>query len=288
MDAVAGILNKIIIAAPFVVVTTLGLHVDSKASEFRYVAYSKIENERVTDYIPLVRATDRAFRSSDVIPAKTATLLADQWIGGYRSGRLANLTPIAMDETSQDGVKFVIVRDCSLIAESLAHSAQMEARQKNYSAACRDAIKSAVLIQSVKGFDFPSLAVSSMIVRRAVELTSSWLPKLTDEERLADKEVVKSLITQTDLVKKMTLTEREFVIQREGLAPGKESFVDLVDKFMSKPTSSKSVYIDTSSNLIPSTDCDDDVLVDMVNEYRLGCSSASETNRSIEQLQNVG
>ncbi len=275
MDPVAGIINKLLVATPFVVVTTLGLHAHHAAEPFKFVANTRARDMLVSNYIPVVRESENASKGKLLIPEKKAMELASHWISGAKSGLLRPLTPIAVDDSSREGVKGQIVRSCMKVAESLNLSASEHLRAGAYGLAIRDTLKSMETVQTVKFFDFASLGESCMVERRSLLLIQNSLGKLPADEQVKVKEEVATLGATTVKLKPMELEVHIFALDRGASEP--------LDHFLTMTEKANSDELLKLSRIQPSVG-DDTGLSDLISDYRLGLSSVSDTNRMVKEI----
>jgi hypothetical protein len=274
MNPVAGLVNKLIVATPFVVVTTLGLHAHRSDPAFHYPAYSQTRNSEVSKYIPIVRDCEKSV-DGYLVTEDRATQLAKRWIQDYKSGKLKVLPPIAADDLGSEGVKFQIVHDCNMIAESLQQAARTHIKAGQYLAGVKDGILAAQVVEAVKFFDYTTLSGASLEVRKAMIIVVPAFAHLSKNDRVRAKaDFARLMVTPKNLIS-MNSNLRMLYSQQDG---DPKEFSDFLGKPVANSMGLPKPVRDPSRLTFSTWD-----LADLYSDYRMGITSAADTNTWIKR-----
>ena len=284
MHAVAGLANKVAMAAPFLLVTSLGLQGRRMDQNFQFAAYSKSDNDRLSSFIPIVTKTEALFDGKSLPTNAALRATAHMWCAQSRAGRLQMVPQVAMDDTSREGPKGEIVRDATNLAEALTKLSSLEFQEKQYEASAKDTFLAASVMQVPKSFDFASLSICSLMQRRCLnQLSLVWSTLRPGTRHVLGMEV-RRFETKPALLRQLTLNSKLFAVQQEASVNQNPSELSKVEDYLNlQPLASKMASKRERKNFALLS-IDDQNLENLVDEFRLGCSTSLDTNKKIEQL----
>lgn len=217
MQATVGtsILSKLLVAAPFLVMASIGAKSRSSASTFDFVACSPKEDQQISAYTPVVTATETQVTMPMHTDPGLARRLAYRWIEGQKVGLLQPLEPCSFDDSSRDGIKAEIVHADISVAEAMNSNAEREAFAGSFDTAAKDAMLAADTLEVTKFFDFASLTTCTMVQRRSLNIIKYVEPKLSPEVRSQVLHEIKAFRANDDRLGQMAINARQELLKYE-------------------------------------------------------------------------
>lgn len=285
MESKVGIVNKLLIAAPFFVLATVGVKARAAGSTFEFMEGTAKQNSAITAYQSVVAETEKLpLNAADKCPERVRKI-AMEWIEGARKGELQPLGPIVFEDSSRDGVKFEIVHANTGIGEDLNMLASRELHEGKPWLAAQDDLLAARASQVTEYSDFPSLAVCTMVQRKAFSNLRYVMASLTPGQRQKVTSQVSLLRPNKQLIEDIAVRTRQQFLQyqlRHGLSLSQVT--DVQHWITPKELVSESTY-KTKDNLVKPT-AHDEFAIELMNDARLGFCSAQETAHRIDDIVN--
>jgi hypothetical protein len=210
----AGFLNKLMIAAPFFLVAAWGVRQNVSHETFTFVACSSEDNANISAYAPIVKAT-KAAEGKMSYSAGAARALAYRWLDGAQDGLLKPLQPVAYEDTTRDGVKNEIMNSNIEVSEALDKVAEEERLHHKWDQSAKDALLGATVVDVTKYFDFSSLAVCSMVQRRALNTVQKEWTQLSPTVKVQVTKEALALRANDDRLYQMAIKARSELLKYE-------------------------------------------------------------------------
>lgn len=277
MDVFAGILNKLVIATPFLLVTTLGLKAREQRHVYSYTSYSQIEERNISAYVPLVKATEAVYDVNDCIPRPEAGKLARMWIQGSKSGDLKPLPQITIDDSTRDGVKSQILRDAEEVSESMAYWGGIQLSKGDYQQASQDALTALEVLRTPRMFDYSSVSSCSIPQRRALEIIRASMPHLPAGTQASIRKQVHSFVVPDQDFTGLTMDARSVLLKFEDSPNAGFDNYNALEKYIS-PSNRPTIADLRKTGSVPLGLNSDDGLIDLVSEFRLGYATGLDMN----------
>lgn len=211
----ASIFNKLLVAAPFLVMASIGAKSRSATNQYDFVACSSKQDKEISAYAPVVSATEDSVSSPMSTDPNVARRLAFRWIEGAKVGLLQPLDPCSFDDTTRDGIKGEIVRANVSVAEVMNYAAEQDAENGKYDKAAKDAMVAADTLEVTKFFDFASLTTCTMVQRRSLSVIHNVAKKLSPDVRSQVVREVLAFRSNDDRLGQMAVNARQELLKHE-------------------------------------------------------------------------
>ncbi len=287
VESARTLVNKLMIIAPFVLMSSIALKARTTLPDFEFVACNKAENHEIENYRDVVAATEEACPVGQLLDLGQARKLAKMWIDGAQSGKLQSLDSVAFEDTMRDGVKAEILHANMLIAESLNEYARDEIKQGKFDLAAKDTVLAAKALDVTKFSDFASLSACAMVQRRSLESVTLLLPKVSPSVRDMLYAQVAGMKSNETVLGRLAMRERQLFLQYQlrigmDLAEVKKSEEEVSRREVSGVGSLMETVREIKKSYEANRDTDASVLM---TDLRLGFLAALDTDKRITQIE---
>jgi hypothetical protein len=162
----------------------LGVAVQSRPNyiDYDHMISSREAEARITNYVPIVRESERVLRSRNKDP-RLIRQAANKWWQGAANGELLPLPQLGPDDEIYNGVKGQILNAARDLSSDLCQFGEDELAARKYGEAAHDFAMGLLVLQPLKYSDLPSIAIVGTAQRRLLSQMSVAWPRLSSDEK---------------------------------------------------------------------------------------------------------
>ncbi len=266
--------------------TVIGVFARSASPNYNFVACDSKQSSAITAYIPLVRATRAAIRSSFSASPEVSRRIAHQWIDGANAGVLGPLEPCAFDDTSREGLKSDIIHANIRVAEALALVASHEKQIGQPDLAAKDAALGALTLQVTKFSDFSSVSICSMVQRRCLREIKDVALRISPTTRAQVERQLQTIRDDDSRLSLMAIRTRQLFLQyrlRHGVTVAK---VEATQKAISPDEFTQASNLEVVAQRIRASQSvwQYQQVSEFLSDVRLGYQAQADTDRKVDEL----
>jgi hypothetical protein len=286
MESSAGIVSKVVIAAPIIAMSIVGVMTRAATPNYSFVASSAEQQVAISSYAPIVREARAATRHPGSASPDVIRKIAEKWLVESKTGVLRPLAPCAYEDNSHEGVKSEILRANVAVAEALATIAMDERLAGQKEQAAKDATLGAILAQTAKFFDFASVSDCSIVQRRCLLQIKDVLPDLSPATRAEVEAKIATIRSSDNRLAGLAVRVRQLYLQYQLRKGEKLSRVMATGRALSpeKFTAQRDIEVVARNLRSELRDSRFQPCSEFLSDLRLGYQSQVDTDRKVAEL----